>query len=124
MKTKHIKLFTASTIALAPAISISVKAQEMQETQQPNVIIILADDVGYGDLSINGEKTIHTPNVEKLANMGVRFTDAHAVAATSTPSRYSLLTGQYAWRKSGTGIAAGDAGMVIRPEQSTIASVF
>jgi arylsulfatase A-like enzyme len=73
--------------------------QEMGEKQHPNVIIILADDIGYGDLSCNGEPTIHTPNVEKLANGGIRFTDAHAVAATSTPSRYSLLTGHCAWRR-------------------------
>lgn len=95
-----------------------------KKTEKPNVIIILADDIGFGDLSCNGEPTIHTPNVEKLANMGVRFTDAHSVAATSTPSRYSLLTGQYSWRRDDTGIAAGNAGMVIRPEQSTIADLF
>lgn len=95
-----------------------------QQAKAPNVIIILADDIGYGDLSCNGEPTIKTPNVEKLADQGVRFTDAHAVAATSTPSRYSLLTGHYAWRRTDTGIATGDAGMVIRPEQSTIADIF
>ncbi|MDL2304550.1 arylsulfatase [Bacteroides sp. OttesenSCG-928-D19] len=90
----------------------------------PNVIIILADDVGYGDLGFNGEPTIRTPNVDRLANNGIRFTNAHAVAATSTPSRYSLLTGHYAWRRNDTGIATGDAGMVIRPEQTTIADMF
>lgn len=65
-----------------------------------------------------------TPNVDSLANSGIRFTDAHSVAATSTPSRYSLFTGQYSWRKKGTGIAAGNAGMIIRPEQQTIADMF
>ncbi|WP_277464513.1 arylsulfatase [Parabacteroides sp. PF5-6] len=98
--------------------------QQSEEKSNPNVIIILADDIGYGDLSCNGEPTIHTPNVDRLAKSGVRFTDAHAVAATSTPSRYSLLTGQYAWRRNDTGIATGDAGMVIRPEQTTIADMF
>ncbi len=92
--------------------------------ENPNVIIILADDIGYGDLSCNGEKTIRTPHVDKLADTGIRFTDAHAVAATSTPSRYSLLTGEYAWRRNDTGIATGDAGMVIRPEQVTVATIF
>jgi len=94
------------------------------ESKQPNVIIILADDVGYGDLGFNGKPTIKTPNVDKLAENGVRFTDAHAVAATSTPSRYSLLTGKYAWRRNDTGIAAGNAAMVIRPEELTIADLF
>ena len=92
--------------------------------QRPNVIFLIADDIGYGDLSCYGEKTIHTPNVDKLAKQGVRFTDAHAVAATSTPSRYSLFTGHYAWRRNDTGIAAGNAGMVIHPEQPTVADMF
>ena len=95
-----------------------------QQQKKPNVIFLIADDIGYGDLSCNGSKTIHTPNVERLAAQGVRFTDAHAVAATSTPSRYSLFTGHYAWRRNDTGIAAGNAGMVIRPEQPTVADMF
>ena len=92
--------------------------------QRPNVIFLVADDIGYGDLSCYGAKAISTPNVDRLANRGIRFTDAHAVAATSTPSRYSLFTGHYAWRRNDTGIATGDAGMIIRPEQSTVADLF
>lgn len=95
-----------------------------QQIKKPNVIVIMADDIGYGDLSCYGEKAIHTPNVEKLANQGVRFIDAHSVAATSTPSRYSFLTGHYAWRRTDTGVAPGDAGMIIRPEQYTVADLF
>ena len=91
---------------------------------KPNVIIILADDNGYGDLSCNGESTINTPNVDNLAAQGVRFTDAHAVAATSTPSRYSMLTGNYNWRRSDTHIAAGDAKMIIEPQEYTMAQMF
>lgn len=105
-------------------VSYAAHAQKKQAGQKPNVIFLIADDIGYGDLSCYGEKTIHTPNVDKLANRGIRFTDAHAVAATSTPSRYSLFTGHYAWRRSDTGIATGDAGMVIRPEQPTVADMF
>lgn len=92
--------------------------------EKPNVIFIVADDLGYGDLSCYGEKTINTPNVDRLASMGVRFTDAHSVAATSTPSRYSLFTGCYSWRRNDTGIAPGDAGMIIRPEQITVTDMF
>ena len=95
-----------------------------QQIKKPNVIVIMADDIGYGDLSCYGEKTIHTPNVEKLANQGVRFINAHSVAATSTPSRYSFLTGHYAWRRTDTGVAPGDARMIIRPEQYTVADLF
>lgn len=92
--------------------------------QRPNVIFIVADDLGYGDLSCYGMTRIQTPNTDALARGGLRFTDAHAVAATSTPSRYSLFTGHYSWRRNDTHIAAGNAGMVIRPEQSTIADMF
>lgn len=92
--------------------------------QKPNVIFIVADDLGYGDISCNGEKTVSTPHVDNLAVSGLRFTNAHSVAATSTPSRYSLFTGHYSWRRNDTGIAAGNAGMVIRPGQATIADMF
>lgn len=92
--------------------------------QKPNVIFIVADDLGYGDLGCYGATRIQTPHVDSLAASGIRFTDAHAVAATSTPSRYSLFTGHYSWRRNDTGIAPGDAGMIIRPEQTTIADMF
>lgn len=64
------------------------------------------------------------PNVNRLASEGIRFTNAHATAATSTPSRYSMLTGEYAWRRPGTDVAAGNAGMIIRPEDYTMADMF
>lgn len=92
--------------------------------QKPNVIIIYADDIGYGDLECNGAKTIKTPNVNRLAQKGIRFENSHSTSAVSTPSRYGLLTGEYPWRKEGTGIAAGNAGMIIRPEQYTMADMF
>lgn len=111
-------------LGVGAAVLSSLQTTHAQQSERPNVIFILADDIGYGDLSCNGEKTIHTPNVDALASRGVRFTDAHAVAATSTPSRYSLLTGEYAWRRNDTGIATGDAGMIIRPEQHTVADMF
>lgn len=94
------------------------------ERTLPNVIVLVADDLGYGDLECYGTRSVETPNVNRLAAHGVRFTNAHAVAATSTPSRYSLLTGQYSWRKEGTDVAAGNAGMIIRPEQFTMADMF
>lgn len=95
-----------------------------KDGDKPNVIIILADDLGYGDLSCYGATRVSTPNADRLARKGVRLTDAHAVAATSTPSRYSLLTGEYAWRRNDTDVAAGNAGMIIRPYQYTLADMF
>lgn len=100
------------------------QSSKKEKKTKPNVIIILADDLGYGDLECYGTTRVQTPNVNRLASEGIRFTNVHATASTSTPSRYALLTGEYAWRKKGTGIAAGNAGMIIRPEQYTIADMF
>lgn len=91
---------------------------------RPNVVLIVADDLGYGDLECYGARNVRTPAVNRLAGEGVRFTDAHAVAATSTPSRYSLLTGEYAWRRPDTDVAPGDAAMIIKPEQYTLADMM
>ena len=76
--------------------------------QFDNIVLVLADDLGYGDLGSYGAKGLPTPNVDRLANEGVRFTDAHAAAATCTPSRYALLTGEYGFRSSAE-ILPGDA---------------
>ncbi|MFI3304190.1 MAG: sulfatase-like hydrolase/transferase [Rikenellaceae bacterium] len=89
------------------------------ESSRPNVVIIIADDIGYGDLGCYGATRIKTPNVDRLAERGVRFTNAYAPASTSSPTRYSLLTGEYAWRK-GVGIMAGDAPLAIDTERNTL----
>ena len=115
---------SACLFATLPLTGIAQDALGQQYTEKPNVIFIYADDIGYGDLSCNGAMTIKTPNVERLAKQGVRFTNMHSPAATCTPSRYALLTGEYAWRREGTGIATGDAGSIIRPERFTLADVF
>lgn len=95
-----------------------------KEAQKPNVVIILADDLGYGDLGCYGAIGVQTPNSDSLAANGILCTNAHAVASTSTPSRYALLTGEYPWRKPGTDVAAGNAGMIISPECHTMADMF
>lgn len=95
-----------------------------QSDNQPNVILLVADDLGYGDLSCYGATRVSTPSVDKLAANGVRFTNAHACAATSTPSRYSLLTGEYCIRNANSDVAAGNAAMIIQPDQYTIADLF
>ena len=91
------------------AQNIIASNNDSPQKSLPNVIIIYADDLGYGDLECYDAKNVSTPSVNSLANDGILFNNAHAVAATSTPSRYSLLTGEYAWRKKGTDVAAGDA---------------
>lgn len=93
--------------------------------QKPNVVIIYADDLGYGDLSCYyADNKLKTPNVDKLAKQGLRFTRAYCSGATCTPSRFSLLTGEYPWRRSGVSVLAGDATALIRAGRPTLASVF
>jgi len=86
----------------------------------PNILLIYTDDLGYGDVGCYGASTVATPNIDKLATGGIRFTNAHATSATCTPSRYSLLTGSYAWRKQGTGIAPGNAALIIPLNKGTM----
>jgi arylsulfatase A-like enzyme len=114
-----ISLLSLTGLAVLPALGFS-----QQQEIRPNVVIILADDIGYGDLGWMGAKTIETPNVNRLGNEGIRFSNCHATSATSTPSRYGLLTGMYPWRREDTGIAPGDAAMIIKPEQYTLADMF
>lgn len=111
------------SLALGSCFALHAETKEKQSIT-PNVIFIYADDIGYGDFSCNGAKVIKTPNIDRLAAEGIRFTNAHSAAATSTPSRYAMLTGEYAWRRAGTGIADGDAAAIIHSERYTIADLF
>ena len=123
MKKSYLAISLLAPLAAQAAYGAK-KVKTTADPNRPNVIIILADDLGYGDLGCYGAKNVKTPNVDRLASQGIRFTDTHAIAATSTPSRYSILTGEYAWRRNDTDIAPGDAGMIIRPEQYTMADMF
>lgn len=104
-------------VVLSVFISLNMQAQT---NKKPNIILIYTDDLGYGDVSAYGTSAIKTPNIDRLAKNGVRFTNAHATSATCTPSRFSLLTGKYAWRKQGTGIAPGDASLLIPVSTKTL----
>lgn len=92
--------------------------------KQPNIVIMYADDLGFGDLACYGAEGIPTPNLDKLAANGRRFTSAYASAATCTPSRYSLLTGNYPWRESRAAILPGDAPLIIEPGSPTLPSLL
>jgi arylsulfatase A-like enzyme len=94
------------------------------EAKLPNIVIIYADDLGYGDVGCYGATKVETPNIDRLASEGLRFTNAHSPSATCTPSRYAMLTGEYAWRKKGTGIARGDARMIIQQGRTTLPLVM
>lgn len=107
---------------LASAMSFLALLTSVQAGSDPNIVIIYADDLGYGDVTCYGAQHGLTPNIDRLASQGLRFTDAHSPSATCTPSRFAMLTGIYAWRESGTGIARGDAPAIIKPGVPTLAS--
>lgn len=112
-------LFALACILLVVAGISPVSAQ-----QPPNVLLIYADDLGYGDVSAYGATRLKTPNIDSIAKAGLRFRDAHSPAATCTPSRYALLTGEYAWRRPGTGILPGNAALIIKPGSTTLPGLF
>lgn len=107
-------------VALALALLCPLVAEE----RRPNIIVIMADDLGFGDLSCYGATTFKTPNLDALASEGLRFTSGYCTASTCTPTRFSLLTGTYAFRVKGTGIAPPSAPAVIAGGTPTIASML
>lgn len=118
MQSLRIRAVGICLVALS-VFHLNLFQDAFAQQKNPNIIIIYTDDVGYGDLSVHGGK-IPTPNIDKLARQGLRFTNAHAPASTCTPSRYALLTGEYPWRRAGTGIARGDASLIIPVEKETL----
>jgi arylsulfatase A len=96
------------------------------EAERPNVVVILADDLGYGDVRcFNPGSKIATPELDRMASEGMRFTDAHSGSAVCTPTRYGLLTGRYAWRtRLKRGVLGGYSPHLIEPGRMTVASVL
>ena len=93
-------------------------------SEKPNVVVIMADDLGYGDLSCYGATSLETPNIDRLAAGGLRFTNGYCSASTCTPTRYSMLTGTYAFRGERTGIAPPTAPAIIKPGTETIGTML
>lgn len=96
------------------------KQDEKQAPKLPNIVFIYADDLGYGDVGAYGSTILKTPNLDKLANGGVRFTNGYASSATCTPSRYAILTGVYPWREKDAKILPGTAPLIIGTDQMTV----
>jgi arylsulfatase A-like enzyme len=114
-------------LGLAGAAIAAQKAFALPQTgdlKKPNIVVILSDDIGYGDLTCYGGVNVNTPHIDGLAKSGLRFTDAHCASATCTPSRYAMLTGCYAWRQDGVQVLPGDAKSLIEPGRPTVASVL
>ena len=99
---------------------ISVSLVHGAEPKPKAIVLIYADDLGYGDLGCYGATRVKTPNMDRLAMEGVRHTSAYCTSATCTPSRYALLTGEYPWRRKGTTVLPGDANLVIEPGRATL----
>lgn len=118
-------LYAACRIALILGLIVTTFAAGAggAGSDKPNIVLIYADDIGYGDFGCYGGE-IPTPNVDALAQGGLRFTNGYCPSATCTPSRFAMLTGMYAFRQKGTGIAAGDAAMIIQPGVTTLASIM
>ncbi len=92
--------------------------------EKPNIVYMYADDLGYGDVSCYGARRVRTPNIDRMAASSVRFTNAHSPSATCTPSRYALMTGEYAWRQKGTGVLPGDASLIVKPGRYTLPAML
>lgn len=110
---------------LQAGLTLLAASLPLQAAQpRPNIVLIYADDLGYGDVGCYGATAVQTPRIDRLAAQGLRFTDAHAASATCTPSRYALLTGEYAFRQKGTGVLPGDAALIIKPGRTTLPSML
>lgn len=115
---------TIASLVAALLTAACASAPPASRSGRPNVVIVYADDLGYGDVSSYGATRVRTPHIDRIAAQGLRFTRAHTTSATCTPSRYGLLTGEYPWRKQGTGVAPGDAALLIEPGRTTVASIL
>jgi arylsulfatase A len=119
MKAKSIYI-AAFLLVVVPLAGFS------QKSTLPNIIYILADDLGYGDVSsFNPQSKLHTVNIDRLSNTGMKFTDAHTSSAVCTPTRYGILTGRYNWRSSlKKGVLGGFSKSLIEPERTTVARLL
>lgn len=118
------KLFSFTLTLFFVQSALAIPEEQPAPFAKPNVIVIMADDLGFGDLSCYGADSFETPEIDKLAAGGIRFTNGYCSASTCTPTRYSLLTGTYAFRTPGTGIAPPNSPAVIDPDLFTLPDVM
>ncbi len=114
--------FLRRAIALVTSLTLGL-ALTAASSAPPNVVIIYGDDVGFGDVGVNGSTMIPTPNIDRLAAQGINFTDGHCTASTCTPSRFSLLTGIHAFRYAAR-VLPPDAPLIIPTDILTLPKLF
>jgi len=119
----HFFLTTCLLLLAGCSMKSASKEEPLTKRKKPNIVLFYVDDLGYADLSSYGAKGVNTPNVDALVEGGLKFTDAHSSAATCTPSRYSLLTGEYAFRNNAE-ILPGDAPLLIDTSKNTLPRVL
>ena len=124
LKNIIFKFFFLSVFVMISCKSIEKESKSSNSGKKPNIVVIYLDDLGYGDLSSYGATEIQTPNIDALANDGIKFTNGYASSATCTPSRYALLTGVYPWRNKNARILAGSAPLIIDVAQQTLPKVL
>lgn len=117
-------LFLTVSLSVLLLSSGWVISSKQKAGSKPNIIIINLDDLGYGDMGAYGGTGVKTPNMDKLANGGVRFTNGYATSSTCTPSRFALVTGVYPWRNKDAKILPGTAPLLIDTAQITIPKVL
>jgi arylsulfatase A-like enzyme len=117
MLLKPIRALGAGAVVWSAALLQTASAAP---ARAPNIVLILADDLGYGDIGCQGATKVKTPNMDRLAREGRRFTDAHAASAVCTPSRYALLTGEYPFRRNLWGPAMNPSPLLIDPATTTL----
>ncbi|MGH0031965.1 MAG: sulfatase family protein [Myxococcota bacterium] len=118
MSGPFVKRVAQATLAVAASLALGCAGDP-----PPNIVIILADDLGWGDLGAYGATRFATPRIDALAAEGMRFTDAHAASAACSASRYALLTGRYAWRQNLFGALLHESPLAIDPERTTLADL-
>jgi hypothetical protein len=117
--------FLKGIVAGTAVMSAAGTSEAKENAGIPNIVFILADDIGYGDLCCYGATKVKTPNMDRIATEGVRFTDAHSTASVCTPTRYSFITGQYAWRnRGGDHILSGVAPLAINTSMASTPSLL
>jgi arylsulfatase A len=126
IKTMVMTIIRVSIIFVILALAACTGAQERSKDMLPNIVYILADDMGYGDVgAYNPGSKISTPNIDRLAREGMRFTDAHSPSSVCTPTRYGILTGRYCWRtRLPKGVLRGYGQALIEQHETTVAELL